>query len=171
MKKTALVLMVSLLVMLTGCSNGSSGGGAGSKDFFDLINQIEVGDSLEKINEVIGSEGEVRSDNATYTWENFSAVFRVDDTSAALSVSLLYDNKDVENSKVKIKDLDALKAKVSEGIFYNDFKEYVGGVDGVLVSKNSSTNGFVWRNPNGSVVDASFRVEDNMCNSFVGSGK
>ena len=177
MKKITLIavaLLLTICIAAVGCSGG--GGNAAStndKAYLDLINKTEVGDSLEKITEIIGFEGEVQSDNATYVWEigngGFSAVFREGTTEEALSVKVLYDNDDVVNSKVKIKDLDTLKEKVSAGIHYDDFKEYLGGVDGVLVEKGPVTKGYVWRSSNGSVVTAAFKLESNICNSFVGT--
>jgi len=186
MKKIVLALVSCLFVIsIAGCSSDnkdtasnksdskSSSSTVSDNSYLDYINKIEVGDSLDQINEVIGSDGEVHSDNATYSWDigngGFVAVFRKDDTSSALSVEVSYDKKDVENKKVKIKDLDGLKSKVKEGISYDDFKENLGGVDGVLVSKGSVTKSYVWRSPDGSVVDAAFRLDDNMCNSFTGT--
>ena len=190
MKKWLLIIafVLSAAICAAGCGSGSgagsgadaggkgAGSGAGSKQYLELINKIEVGDSLEKINEIIGAEGEAESDNATYTWDidgggGFSAIFRANDTSAALSVKLLYNDKDVADNKVVVKNLDDLKAKVSEGINYDDFKEIMGGVDGILISKNSVAKGYVWRNAKGSVVNASFTLDDNMCNNFVGTEK
>ena len=179
MKKITIIILALLLIICiaaVGCSGG--GGNAASsndKAYLDLINKIDVGDSLDRINEIIGFEGEVLSDNATYSWDigngGFSAVFKQDDTTEAIAVKVRYDNKDVENRKVKIKDLDTLKQKVNDGIHYDDFKDYLGGVDGVLVDKGPVTKGYVWRNPSGAVVTAGFRLRDNMCNSFVGTEK
>jgi len=184
MKKITLIvlaLLFSICIAAAGCSGGgdnaasNNGSNANDKAYLDLINKIEVGDSLDKINEIIGFEGEVRSDNASYSWEigngGFSAIFREGETSEAISVKVLYENEDVVNSKVKIKDLDTLKAKVNDGIHYDDFKEFLGGVDGVLVEKGPVTKGYVWRSPNGSVVTAGFKLSNNICNSFVGTEK
>lgn len=186
MKKIFLALVTCLFVVsIAGCGSDnkdttstksdskSSSSSNNDKSYLDYINKIEVGDSLDQINEVIGSEGEVHSDNATYSWDigngGFIAVFREDDTTSALSVEVSYDKKDVENKKVKISDLDSLKSKVGEGISYDDFKENLGGADGVLVSKGPVTKSYVWRSPDGSVVDGAFRLDDNMCNSFTGT--
>lgn len=188
MKKVFSILLLCFLVIsLGGCgserkdvsssNSGSKGSLSDDKDvsYLDYIDKVEVGDSLDKINEVIGSEGKVLSDNATYTWDigngGFTAVFKANDTSSAISLDVSYDNEDIENKNVKIKDLNSIKAKVSEGIHYDEFKELLGGVDGILVSKGSVTKGYVWRNPDGSVVDASFGLDDNICNSFTGTEK
>lgn len=188
MKKVfSILLLCFFTISIGGCgsdrkdtSSTNSNSKSGLSDdrdvsYLDYINKVEVGDSLDKINEVIGSEGKVLSDNATYTWDigngGFTAIFKVDDTSSAISLNVSYDNEDVENKNVRIKDLKNIKSKVSEGIDYDEFKELLGGVDGILVSKGSVTKGYVWRNPDGSIVDASFRLEDNMCNSFTGTEK
>ncbi len=182
-KLLTLILTLVLALSLAACggntnndnSNSTNGSDVGDKAYLDLINKIEVGDSLDKINEIIGSEGKVQSDNATYIWDigsgGFSAIFRQNDTSASISVKVLYDNEDVVNSKVKIKDLDTLKAKVRDGISYDDFKEFLGGVDGILVEKGPVTKGYVWRSSNGSDVTAGFKLDNNICNSFAGTEK
>jgi len=182
MKKNTFILLALLLIICitaVGCSGGgdnaAAGNGAGANDkaYLDLIHKIDVGDSLDKINEVIGFEGEGKSDNATYTWTigngGFSAIFKEGDTTEAISVKVLYEYDDVVNNKVKIKDLETLKEKVRDGISYDDFKDYLGGVDGVLVDKGPVTNSYVWRSSNGSVVSAGFKLNNNICNSFVGT--
>ena len=173
MKKIlTLILALILAITLVACG-GDNAASTNDKEYLDLINKTEVGDSLDKITEIIGFEGEVQSDNATYTWDfgngGFSAVFREGDTSEALSVKVLYEYDDVVNSKVKIKDLDTLKEKVSAGIHYDDFKDYLGSVDGILVEKGPVTKGYVWRSSNGSIVTAAFKLNNNICNSFVGT--
>lgn len=160
MRKYPLTVAVVTAIMLVGCGKnpilGEGSGNKSDKTYLEYINKIEVGDSLDTINQIIGTKGQVQSDNATYSWEigsgGVSAVFDPGDTSAAHSVSLNYNKKDVTNKDVVIKDLNDLKIKVSDGIHYDDFKEFLGGVDGVLVSKNTFAKGYVWRSTKGSLV-------------------
>lgn len=175
MKKRYSLAICVLSVMMVFAFSGCAGKKSAKADYLDLINKIELGDSLEDVNKVVGSDGVLSSDGITYTWEvgggGLSVHFQGEETDEAIAIALDYENKDVENKKVKIKDLEGLKKKVNEGITYDDFKELMGGVDGVLTRKGTGTNSYVWRNPDGSNVSASFQLETDLCNSFVGAAK
>lgn len=74
------------------------------------------------------------------------------------------------NDKVKItvNVNKKLKEKVKSGITYEEFKKYVGSIDGVLLIKRIEGNTYEWNDGKGSFLKATFSSEDNLCHEFYG---
>ena len=190
-------LIIVIAAFCTGCFPGLSGGGdagvnegdgaetdakggngedtSNSVKYWEYFGKIELGDSLAKVTEVMGLEGVITLDedlSVVYFWDTgdkngYEVNFWKEDD-RAIRVEMKFDRKDLANDAVIIQDLTELKAKVQQGITYDEMKEYLGGVDGVWVTKTSTTNKYCWAHTSGAYVEASFSASDNQCSFFFG---
>ena len=64
-----------------------------------------------------------------------------------------------------------LQTKVKTGITYEQFKTYVGNVDGVVVGKSSTTTKYMWVSKNGGYIKGTFSNTTNMCTFITGMVK
>ena len=70
--------------------------------------------------------------------------------------------KELKNKKVTLDNLSDIKARINDGISYDEFKKAVGGVDGTLIEV-SSWNKYVWVAEDGSSnVTASFGKDGDL---------
>ena len=75
---------------------------------------------------------------------------------------LFMEDYDSKNKKVTLDNLSDIKARINDGISYDEFKKAVGGVDGTLIEV-SSWNKYVWVAEDGSSnVTASFGKDGNL---------
>lgn len=149
-----------------------------TRTYIDCFASVEVGDSLEQVEEKMGFKGEETHNDdysTTYFWDvkdgnGVGVNFRKDDYNKADKVKLEYDVKDIRNKKTKVKNLEGLKAKIADGVSYDDVKAWVGGVDGVMNEKNKTANSYYWRGNDGSSLMADFSIETGLCTSYTGFG-
>lgn len=148
-----------------------------TKTYIECFTLVEVGDSLEQVEEKIGFKGEETYDSnyATTYFGDVNDGFGVEvnfskDSGIADKVKMEYNVKDITNEKTKVKDLEGLKAKIDDGVSYDDVKAWVGGVDGVLYKKDETANSYYWRGTDGTSLMADFSVETGFCTSYTGFG-
>lgn len=148
-----------------------------TQTYMDYFAAIDVGESLEQVEEKMGDTGEITYDSelsTTYFWDvkdGHGVIVNVNkEENKVKEVELKYNVKDVVNEKTKVKDLDELKAKIKDGVTYDDVKAWVGGVDGVLCEKTEDSKDYYWRGTDNSSLSASFSNETGLCLSYVGFG-
>ena len=78
------------------------------------------------------------------------------------------DKKLLKNSKVDFSKYEELRTKINDGITYEEFVTYVGGVEGTLVEKGSITNKYIWVDEDDSYLNASFSSSSNKCTFISG---
>jgi hypothetical protein len=150
-----------------GSGNGDDKGGSSSSEaayntkgkckFYECLHGLTVNRTLDDINNVIGFEPEVKVDeerhSETYTWvfdDNHTIVMNASTwsgTSTTTSVRLgEYIKEEIEQDGVTFANVAEIKANMNkdDGVSYDEFKEYMGGVDGVLVEVGS-WNKYEWR--------------------------
>ena len=64
-----------------------------------------------------------------------------------------------------------MQPKIKEGISYNDFKSYIGNVDGTITEKSSISTKYTWVSSDGSYLTASFSNSSNQCTFASGRVK
>lgn len=146
---------------------------------FEYIEEIELKSTVKEINKKLGIEAEVEEEKndkgevsyTTYTW-------KISDKASLIATS--YKKDSIYNFKVEIDDslirnenvdfskYDEISSalKNSKTITYEKFKETIGGVDGNLVEKSSSSNVYRWVNSDGGYLRATFSNSSNKC-TFV----
>ena len=61
-----------------------------------------------------------------------------------------------------------LKDKVKSGITYDEFKTYLGNIEGVIVEKSSYSTKYTWASENGSYINGTFSNSSNKCTLLSG---
>ena len=185
MKKIlGIITMALLVVTLTGCSiipgqktnvEGTKLGkpAKGNCNVFDCIKKLNTTDDLEKVNKVMGFEGEVLREGSgysTYKWE-INADESVEATfySSSTTVSINFKDDSIKNSKVDFSKFSEIKKAMNnkETVTYDDVKKKFGA-DGVLVEKSSFSNKYRWVSENGGYMTANFSVSSGACSMIIG---
>jgi putative NIF3 family GTP cyclohydrolase 1 type 2 len=183
----AAILIVAIFV-LTGCgksedtgsgnnnnNNGNNNNTNSKSDtaYIEKFKSIAMTDTLEQVNQKLGSEGTLRNaELGAYVW-SFSDNTGIEvsfssSTNKIIQKELSYKNEDIMNNKITVPDLDALKTKVNGGdVTYDKIKQECGNVDGILTKQTTHTSTYRWQKDNNSFVDATFNAQ-NICTSFMG---
>ena len=185
MKKVlGIITMALVVVLLTGCSliPGNKSKEATTKvekpskgncNVFDCIKKLNTTDDLEKVNKVMGFEGEVKTEGngwKTYKWEiNEDDSVEATFYSTSTTISINFDDDAIKNSKVDFSKFDEIKKAMNnkEKVTYDDVKKKFGA-DGVLTEKSSFSNKYKWVNEKGGYMNANFSVSDNTCSMIMG---
>ena len=198
MKKSVLVISLLLvlvlsLVVLTGCGENSNNSGNGQQgqqtqklkgnyDVFEAIKKIETTTTFEDINKLLGFEGTLKSEsdaNATYTWKLYrwdltddtAIEVRITDKDNSASIEAKYPTDMIRNGKVDFSKVNSeMKKKINEadGMNYNQVVEMLGGVQGTLDKKDSSTDTYVWANDQRGSITVRFSSSTGKVTSFNG---
>lgn len=181
MKKTVLKLMVALVIvgLATGCGvtkNQSNGGKAeptttaakikGNCHALECINKIETSATVEDINAIIGFEGVLTDEKYNfYKWEisDKESIEAKYYSSKNPTIVANIDNDTLKDNKVDFSRWSELKPLISKGITYDDFITYIGGQQGTLIEKSSSSNKYIWVNAEGGYLSASFGATTKKC--------
>ena len=84
-------------------------------------------------------------------------------SSAKGTVTIDFDRDSLANSKVNFSRYSELKPKINEGISYNDFISYIGGVEGTVIEKSSYSTKYVWVSSDGSYLNGTFSSSSGKC--------
>ena len=182
MKKKILSMLCGVLVLgaLTGCGNNNattgnggdvSGGGTstntkGNCTAVECIKKINPENTVEQINDIIGINGELIDEKYNiYYWElsEETGVKMAYYSSAKGTVTIDYDRDSLANSKVNFSRYSDLKEKINEGITYDNFISYIGGVEGTLIEKSSYSTKYVWVSSDGSYLNGTFSSSSGKC--------
>lgn len=189
MKKKILSVLLSVLLVgtLTGCGTDTSNSGKGTNPekepnpakesskskgnctAVECIKKIEITNTVEEINNIIGFEGKLIDEkNNKWEWElsekdSIEATFY---TSGRGNIKAKIDRDSIANKKVDFSKYDQLKTKINDGITYDEFIKYIGNVEGIIIEKNSSSTKYDWVDTDGSYLSGSFSTSSNKC-TFV----
>ena len=187
MKKFKLIalLLVSVL-LLTGCSLPFTQSkttstktlekpAKGNCNVFECIKKLDIKDDLDKVNSVMGFEGEkVRegSGYTTYKWvvdkdkdESVEATFYTSST----SITINFKDDAIKNSKVDFSKYQEIKTAMNnkETVKYEDIKSKFKA-DGVLIEKTSFSTKYRWVNSEGRYLNATFGNSTGACSMIIG---
>lgn len=181
--KKLLVGMLGIILALsvTGCGSKTSSEVTaepetkGNGTVFECFEQINSDDTLEEMNEVIGFDGELTSDDdsfQTYVWDlsedtSITAQFFLSSNTATITAEFpnSYIKKDANFSRFD-EIGDALDN--GEDVSYEQFVELVGGIEGVATKKTSRDITYKWLNSDGGYLNAYFDSETGMCTMATG---
>ena len=187
------VMLVSGLFVLTGCGANSNNSGNGQQgqqaqkskgnyDVFEAIKKIETTTKFEDVNKLLGFEGTLKSQsdaNATYSWKLYrwdltddtAIEVRITDKDNSASIEAKYPTDMIRNGKVDFSKVNSdMKKKVNEadGMNYDQVVEMLGGVQGTLDKKDSSTDTYVWANDQRGSLTVRFSTSTGKVTSFNG---
>ena len=196
MKKSVLVISLVLMLVLsvfvlTGCGEQSNNSGNGSTaqqskgnyDVFEAIKKIETTTKFEDVNKLLGFEGTLKSQsdaNSVSSWklyrwdltDNTAIEVRLyDDDKNNAYIEAIYPTDMIRNDKVDFSKVNSeMKSKINEkdGMNYDQVVEMLGGVQGTLDKKDSSTEAYVWANDKGGSLTVRFSTSTGKVTSFNG---
>ena len=142
----------------------------GNYDVFECIQKINPDNTLAEINEIIGFEGEdisSKGDGKVYYWqltEDTGVQVQFFDSGNA-EIGIDFKNKSIANAKNDFSKFSEIKEKLDAGekLTYDEFVKIIGGVEGVLEKKSTTTNGYTWVDKNGGYLIAQFDAETMEC--------
>lgn len=143
----------------------------------DCMKKIEITNSIDEINDIIGFDGELTNENEEYKYKTYTWEFS-DDESISITQHEKYPNNTTVEARIPTKKItekadfskyDEIKDALdkSESLTYDEFVEKVGGVEGVLDKKTNSETRYQWADGDGGYLHAYFD-EDNKCTMVTG---
>jgi len=161
-----MLLILSFVVFITGCVGNTNKDDEprGNCVVTECIKQIEATDTILKVNEIIGFEYE--KDNDKYIWKL--------DKKNSITIDKSLDNQvveaTIEKDSIKNKDLDLsvyndIKALLDNGksLTYEEMVLKLGGINGTLAGKTSTTIRYIWVDRNERTFSATFSNKNNKC--------
>ena len=159
-----------IFFLVTGCGKGS----AGKNDVFKYMEQLSANNSIEEMNKIIGSEGNLKKETDSYKIYSWDLG---DDISISVQVSSS-DKKTITASipkKLFKKNADfskwsEIKSKLNtkDSLTYDEFVKLVGGVEGVITQKSDDSVTYEWVNADGGYLNAYFDIDTNKCTMATG---
>lgn len=183
-----LVLILCLVFALSGCgakndsSNGDSENNSESSSqesntkedlkVFDYMDKIEPENTVEEINAIVGSEGELVDEQYNkYSWKitedtTLTATYY---SSKTATISIDIDDDLLEDDKTDLSTASDLKSEINSenGVTYDDFVSRFG-TNGYIVEKSSSSTAYKWVNNKGGYIKATFSKSSGKCTFFSG---
>ena len=182
MKKNKLfvgVICLLVLVSITGCGKKTNLSNKKQSDntetevkakcsYYKCLSKMSLSNTVDELNNIVGIEAksvETTVENMEkyeYDFGNDKKITVTLFSGKVSSITMAYDKKELKNKKVTLDNLSDIKARINDGISYDEFKKAVGGVDGTLIEV-SSWNKYVWVAGDGSSnVTASFGKDGNL---------
>ena len=139
---------------------------------FEYIEKIKPEFTVEEINKVIGSEGELTDEKYNkYTWKitdnvEITATYY---SSKTATIKIEIDKKLLKDSKADLSCAQEIKSKINskDGIKYDEFVNKIG-TNGYLIEKSSSSVKYIWVDNNVGYIEGSFSSSSKKCTFFYG---
>lgn len=131
----------------------------------ECIKQIDTSNSIEEINTILGFEGTKSDYSEEYTWKlsdkNWITLKYAGD-SPILQATI--DKETIKNETIKFPSSTELKEMLNNGSFtYEELVDKLGGIEGTLSSKTTSSVGYIWVNKHNQVLSATFNNKSGKC--------
>ena len=179
-----MVASVFVLGLATGCSSKKLDSTKGKDEepakeekkgnctIVECMKSIEITNSVEDIDNIIGFKGEPISEGSTtYVWR-FTDTTKIEykPSDGQGSISATIDRNTIKDKKVDFSKYSEIKELLNNGtsLTYDEFKEKVGGVEGTVVGKSSLSKRYTWVNAQGGYLTASFSEKTGKCTIVTG---
>lgn len=135
----------------------------GNYDVKEAIKHIEVTNTVEEINEIIGFEGETSEFSGETTWKLDSKnwITQKPGTDSSI-IQATIDKETIKDDKVTLPSQKELQELLNKGITYTELVEKIGA-EGTLSSKTSTSVGYTWVDKNGQRLGATINNESGKC--------
>lgn len=161
------------LTALTGCGSDQLPS-KGNYDVFGCIEKLDANNTLEEMNEIIGFEGELSSDEESYKvydWElneETSITVQFFTKNGGSKISANYPNKMITKA-ADFSRWEEIKEKINDqSLTYEEFVEMVGGVEGTMDAKTTTQITYKWLNAERNYLSAYFSIETGKCEMATG---
>ena len=122
------------------------------------------------MNKIIGFDAEKKNESdisTSYSWElnkDSSIDANISKSDGTATIRIWYRTKDV-TKRTDFSNWDEIKKRLnsSEGLYYDDFVKLMGGVEGVLTEKSSSSLTYKWYNKEDGYLFAYFDAKTKKC--------
>ena len=166
MKKIICAIMIGLsLICVTGCQEQKQEEKKeeevvkGNCSVTECIKLLKATDSIEKMNEVIGFEAEKSEYSDEYKWQITKKTSLTAKKSGENYILQTTMNKDeIASDKVDFGVYNELKELLDSGVSftYEEAVQKLNGVEGILDSKTSTSDGYMWVDKHNKVFRATF---------------
>lgn len=139
----------------------------GNCEVQECIKLINTDNTVEEINEIIGFSGEKSDYSDTYTWklsDKESITLDMSSTSAILQATI--NKETIQSDDVDFSIYNEIKEDLNKGkiITYKEMVEKLGGVEGTLAGKTSTSDRYIWVDKHGRTFGATFsNKNDGKC--------
>lgn len=137
----------------------------GNYDVIEAIKHIEVTNTEEEINNILGFECEKSEFSGDCTWKIDSKNWiTLKNTGTSPILQATIDKESIKNENVTLPSRNELQEILNSGsLTYEEFVAKVGGVEGTLQSKTSTSLGYIWVDKNNQALGATFNNESGKC--------
>lgn len=142
---------------------------------FEYIKEIELTSKVEDINKKVGIEAteEEDDDDIKYTWklsDNASLIATIKEEGEIYSLAVEVKEDYLKNANVDFSKYSEISSVLKEGetITYDQVKEKLGGTEGNMIEKNSTTTVYEWVNNEGGFLKATFSNSNGRCTLVSG---
>ena len=135
----------------------------GNYDVIEAIKRVEVTNTVEEINAILGFEGETSEFSGDTTWKIDSKnwiTLKKGTNSPIIQETI--DKENIKNDQVTLPSQKELQELLNKGITYNELVEKIGA-EGILESKTGTSVGYIWSDKNGQRLGASINNESGKC--------
>ncbi len=137
----------------------------GNYDVIEAMKHIEVTNTEEEINNILGFECEKSEFSGECTWKlnskNWITLKKAGD-SPILQATI--DKETIKNENVTLPSRNELQEILNNGsLTYEEFVAKVGGVEGILESKTATSVGYIWVDKNKQALGTTFNNESGKC--------
>lgn len=170
-KKIILSCMTILCAtcLITGCTDDKEETKAkeeniGNCTIVECMKKIEVTNTIEEINDIIGFESTtdamIGSDPIwkfdSKNWISFK------DNNGSISIKATIDKESIKNDNVTLPSQKELQELLNKGMTYDDLVEKLGA-EGTLESKSSTSVSYIWADKNGQRLGATINNKSGKC--------
>lgn len=146
----------------------------GNCTVLECMKKLNAKMTLEEVNEVIGFEGEKKSETDSYTVYNWDIT---EETGISVQFHTKYGTSTITAdyptsmapNKADFSKWSEIKAKLNtkESLTYDEFVEMVGGVEGTIKKITDSDTSYQWYNSEGGYLSGYFN-KDGKCKMATG---
>ncbi len=135
----------------------------GNCTVFECIKKIEVTNTKEEIDEIIGFEGETSEYSGEVTWKLDSKNWiTLKPGTDSQIVQATIDKETIKNDNVTLPASKELQELINKGITYEELVEKIGA-EGVINSKTKTSVGYIWADKNGQRLGATINNKSKKC--------
>lgn len=131
----------------------------------ECIKQLEVTNTVEEINSIIGFEGEKNEYSNDYTWELDSKNWiTLKSAGESPIIQATIDKDTLKQEELSFPTSSKLQEDLNNGSFtYHELVEKLGGIEGTLAGKTSSSVSYIWVNKSKQTLRATFNSKSEKC--------
>ena len=169
-----LIVMGIIGVMLIGTEESNQNVGKveneitqarGNYNVIECMKHIETSNTVEELNHIIGFEAEKSKYSEEYKWEldskNFIMLKYAGDSPI---IQATIDKETIKSETVKFPLMSELQGMLNNGSFtYEELVEKLGGVEGTLSGKSTTSVGYTWVDKHNQTLSATFNKESGKC--------